>query len=150
MESTKLCSRCNRYLPLDCFRWRNKSKGIKHSRCKECQKETDRLYYSNSLVRRSSVRNIADEQKQRNLEVVNKAKSCGCAKCGDSRLYVLDFHHIDPTTKSGVIAHLVAASSLDNLLTEINKCVVLCANCHREWHYLNKTFGVSLQEYLNS
>ena len=31
---------------------------------------------------------------------------------------------------------------------EINKCVTLCANCHREFHYLEKAQGLTIEEYL--
>jgi hypothetical protein len=46
----------------------------------------------------------------------------------------LDLHHRDPTTKRFTIGR-GRSWSLQNLLTEIEKCDVLCANCHRrvEW-----------------
>lgn len=39
-------------------------------------------------------------------------------------------------------------SSLQDALIEIDKCIPLCANCHREFHYLNTTNNLSLEEYL--
>ena len=39
-------------------------------------------------------------------------------------------------------------SSLQDALVEINKCIPLCANCHREFHYLNRETGITLEEYL--
>ena len=39
----------------------------------------------------------------------------------------------------------------EETLNEIKKCVVLCANCHREWHYLKeKDANLTFEEYLNS
>ena len=41
--------------------------------------------------------------------------------------------------------------TLDKVYNEIEKCIVLCANCHREFHYFNtKDTSFSLEQYLNS
>lgn len=50
-----------------------------------------------------------------------------------------DFHHIDPSTKINHIAEMVNSSySLDTLKAEIKKCILLCANCHRVLHYIDR------------
>lgn len=72
-----------------------------------------------------------------------------CAKCGDTRQYVLDYHHKDPTIKEFTIGKL-KKGSLQVLQHEIDKCIVLCANCHREFHYFNKINGISIEDYLNT
>ena len=73
-----------------------------------------------------------------------------CAKCGDNRGYVLDFHHINPEEKEETIARLTSnTSSLSKVYDEIKKCIVLCANCHREFHYLEKQKeNFTLKDYL--
>lgn len=38
---------------------------------------------------------------------------------------------------------------MDKVLEEIEKCIVLCANCHREFHYLENKEHITIQEYLN-
>ena len=70
-----------------------------------------------------------------------------CAKCGDERSYVLDFHHTDAAEKEFTIGKM-KKGSFDVIQTEIDKCVCLCANCHREFHYLEKS-GITLDEYLS-
>lgn len=45
----------------------------------------------------------------------------------------LDYHHLDPRLKSLEISRILRYP-LKTLISEINKCVVLCANCHREHH----------------
>jgi hypothetical protein len=57
-----------------------------------------------------------------------------CCKCGyDKCANALDFHHIVPSKKEFAIgSHL--KRSRNNLLSEVNKCALLCANCHREFH----------------
>ncbi|MBR5939451.1 hypothetical protein IKZ77_02785 [Candidatus Saccharibacteria bacterium] len=72
-----------------------------------------------------------------------------CAKCGENRGYVLDFHHKDPATKEATIARMTSNKyTLDKLEKELEKCIVLCANCHREFHYFNKNLGITLDDYL--
>lgn len=148
-DQLKECSKCHKILSWDNFRWKNKALNKKHSQCKECEKQADKKHYQESLKRRESVRATTDFQKQRNIELVENAKQKGCQKCGDMRKYVLDFHHINSETKINDIAHMIKSSSEKTLLQEIDKCVLLCANCHRELHFLEKEKGITIQEYLN-
>ena len=147
---TKICSKCKSEKPTTEFRWRNKSKGTLHSQCKECEKIRDKIHYKESVLRRNSVITTALNQKNRNTEIVDKARSCGCKKCGESRFYVLDFLHRNPEEKANVIAHMIKSSSAENLIAELEKCDVLCANCHREFHYLNKESGISYETWASS
>ena len=65
----------------------------------------------------------------------NYKQTLKCYKCGESRHWVLDFHHRDPSIKDGTITQMLLNSSREKLLQEIDKCDVLCANCHRDLHY---------------
>jgi 5-methylcytosine-specific restriction endonuclease McrA len=56
-----------------------------------------------------------------------------CAVCGYDRApAALQFHHLDPTTKSFNLAYRGVARSLERARAEAAKCVLLCANCHAE------------------
>lgn len=59
-----------------------------------------------------------------------------CIKCGESRPWVIDFHHVDPKTKSFQVSTVAREKSKATVLEEIKKCVCLCKNCHAEFHYL--------------
>jgi predicted HNH restriction endonuclease len=61
---------------------------------------------------------------------------------------VLDFHHIDKETKEFTIG-AIKKGSKEKILKEIDKCVCLCANCHREFHHLEREQQITLQEYLD-
>jgi hypothetical protein len=61
-----------------------------------------------------------------------------CTKCGFSHVATLDFHHTDPTLKDGNIHRFVSNGQFAKAYEEIKKCIVLCANCHRIHHYLEK------------
>lgn len=70
-----------------------------------------------------------------------------CQKCGENRWWLLDFHHLDPFTKDKSVSDLIKSSSRERVLEEINKCEVLCANCHRDLHFKEKS--VLLMRYTN-
>jgi hypothetical protein len=59
-----------------------------------------------------------------------KCEKCGYDKCAEA----LDFHHVDPATKSFSISK-AKGNKMDALKKEADKCVLLCSNCHREEHY---------------
>lgn len=147
MEEKK-CTKCGRILPFDNFRWKNKALNKKHSHCKECEKEAERIRYAENKERRDEIIKRACQYKQENIDLVETYKQRGCCKCGDKRSYVLDFHHIEPETKYNTIAHMTKSASKENLEKEIKKCVLLCANCHREFHYLEKEQNITLDKYL--
>lgn len=72
----------------------------------------------------------------------------GCSRCGyHKNLAALEFHHINPTTKSIILK----TGSLTNrkkelVLEEIKKCILLCANCHREMHHSDLEI-INLQKF---
>ena len=71
--------------------------------------------------------------KQKNKKYIDKIKSKGCIICGEKELCCLEFHHIDPTNKIDSVVNMLNKEH-ELLKKEVNKCVVLCANCHRKVH----------------
>jgi hypothetical protein len=65
-----------------------------------------------------------------------------CTRCGyDEFIAALDFHHIQDDKESTVANLLLAAvvykkASMEAVLAEAQKCILLCANCHRRFHAL--------------
>ncbi|WP_262179096.1 homing endonuclease associated repeat-containing protein [Haloarcula laminariae] len=65
-----------------------------------------------------------------------KYESTGCVRCGEDDPACLDYHHRDDTEKEMTICEMVTHGySKEKLRTEIAKCDLLCANCHRKEHY---------------
>lgn len=57
----------------------------------------------------------------------------GCMDCGGKfPHYVLDLDHRDPTKKLFTPSRLYKTNSWNTMVTELEKCDVVCANCHRE------------------
>lgn len=59
-----------------------------------------------------------------------KCKLCGYDRC----IEALEFHHIDPSKKDFSISSRGHARSWKRVKEELDKCIMLCANCHREIH----------------
>lgn len=58
-----------------------------------------------------------------------------CLRCGYSKcIAALDCHHVKPGSKDYTLTHLMA-SSWKKVEKELQKCILLCSNCHREEHY---------------
>jgi ferredoxin-like protein FixX len=61
-----------------------------------------------------------------------KTKESGCVLCGYNRCdKALEYHHLDPSVKESLVS---ATRSIKRMKEEAGKCVLLCANCHREVH----------------
>jgi hypothetical protein len=63
----------------------------------------------------------------------------------------LDFHHIDPTSKLFNVGIAAVGKNKKLIITEVNKCTLLCANCHREvtWNKLDTTYFKQCNETLS-
>lgn len=59
-----------------------------------------------------------------------------CIQCGFSHPAALDFHHRNPEDKDGQVCVMASQGcSIERIQKEIDKCDILCANCHRILHY---------------
>lgn len=85
------------------------------------QKQIDRI-----KKRNRDIKNLAIEYKG------NKCVSCGYNKCQAA----LDFHHINHGEKEFGIADMISKSmNFEEIKLELDKCILLCSNCHREYHF---------------
>jgi hypothetical protein len=60
-----------------------------------------------------------------------KCSICGYSKC----LQSLDFHHLDPNEKGHKPSYIILRWSWDRVVEELNKCILVCRNCHGEIHF---------------
>lgn len=66
-------------------------------------------------------------------------KTLKCKSCGFSHPAALDFHHRNSEEKLYEVSNMPNKSiSKKKILLEIEKCDVLCSNCHRIFHYESK------------
>ena len=74
-----------------------------------------------------------------------------CCKCGlKHKPYLLEFHHLEPNTKYKSVTDLqFNAYGMKLIKDEIRKCVIICRNCHAEFHHLERQNIVrTFKEYL--
>jgi hypothetical protein len=126
-----------------CVCVRTRQNQIKHS-------EKRKAYLKDYYLKHKN----AAEQRRNNYKLQIEALKTPCVKCGETRLYVIDFHHIDPATKSFNINRKIAKTHFEVIKAEVSKCVCLCRNCHMEFHYF---YGMqpddpqkALKQYLNT
>lgn len=133
----KQCSRCKKEKPETEFSWR--SIGVKlHSYCKECGKLYTRADYQKNkteYIARSQARKFEIRKR-----IFEKLSGSSCIECSESRIECLDFHHRDSAQKEFCISLAPDMGVGDERLeSEIAKCDILCANCHRV--HTAKEFG---------
>lgn len=81
----------------------------------------------------------AAQWKKRTLEnkalILTHKLAHPCADCGESEPCCLDHHHTDPAAKLFRIGIAAYRKRPEEIQAELDKCIVLCANCHRKRHY---------------
>jgi len=99
----------------------------------EQKREYERNWYQTIGKQKKKDANIRWAKKKRAefTEIKSKLK---CNRCGENHSACLEFHHKDPSTKEALVSDMAAKSSTKRILKEIEKCEVLCANCHRKEH----------------
>ena len=71
----------------------------------------------------------------RKLLLIESLGGC-CSKCGyKENISALEFHHTNPEKKSfNINSSFLGSLSFDKVVEESKKCILLCSNCHREYH----------------
>ena len=71
--------------------------------------------------------------RKRKKKALVEYKGGKCQCCGYSRcIEALEFHHLDPNIKSFTISG--KSKSFNSLKSEVDKCILVCSNCHKEIH----------------
>lgn len=139
----KTCTKCLRNLEKFNFSFKNKKLNKLHTVCKFCQKSyTNKYYEQNKEIHIKKNKGFVLAKRKKLYEIVNKIKEAPCKDCNQVYPpYVMDFDHIDPSTKLNTISKMIlCSSSLKKIMEEINKCEVVCSNCHRIRTY-NRRLG---------
>lgn len=132
----KTCTICQEEKSENQFSFKNKKMGKLHSRCKACQSELHAEHYrknKTAYIKRTMSNNRIYAERNRNY--LNEYKrECGCCACNESEPVVLDFHHTSDNKEQNVSRLANNYCSIAKLEQEMQKCVVICSNCHRKLH----------------
>ena len=128
---TKVCSKCGKELPMT-DEYFSKYRDRYRSECKECENRRHRKYYETHKdqmhERHKEYYETHKEEKTRiRTEFLAKWRK-PCQKCGEQRLYLIQFHHIDPTTKEFNVSTSAGNKKTEIVEEEVKKCVCLCSN----------------------
>lgn len=114
-EPAKFCPRCKDTKSIKEFYTRRGTQT--HSYCKLC---------------------VSEQTKDRQRALKAKAvayKGGKCVDCGiEDHPAIYDFHHLNPDEKEFTIAHKKQYTFNEEIKKELDKCVLLCSNCHRKRH----------------
>lgn len=125
----KTCSKCKISKTLDLFAWKNKSKGQKQSYCLDCQKIASKAHYQankESYIKRNN-KNYPDYVKW-----YKELKNNPCVDCGQVfHPAAMQWDHLPTFSKNDTISIMYRKGYGKNrILKEIEKCELVCANCH--------------------
>lgn len=123
----KLCRKCVIEKEKKDFSISSRNKDGLQSYCKVCAVETRMKSYSENINKESEYRKNKRKQNQRFIQDHKESKPC--MDCGVKYpYYVMDFDHID--NKDYNVSQMLTLSS-NTILKEIEKCNLVCSNCHR-------------------
>lgn len=130
---TKVCTRCYLDKPLACFSTnKNKKDGYNYV-CRDCQNIYVRQHYVEN--RQKYIDKSLKRKKEATAFLTTYKSNKKCTCCSESDSACLDFHHKNPSDKIDNICLMAnKGCSLKTLMKEIEKCILLCSNCHRKFH----------------
>lgn len=117
MSEKYTCTSCKNLQDKENFFKHSQTKsGLRLNRCKKCDTE----YHRN--------------RRQRRKKELLEYKGGKCQICSYDKYWgALEFHHTDPSKKDFEIGD-GCRKSLEKLKAEIDKCILVCSNCHKEIH----------------
>lgn len=127
----KTCKSCGEEKQLSEFGVASKTRDGLQRLCIVCNRKQAREYYHSA--NKKSLHVLRAKERQRKIAVaLNDIKEmAGCHFCGERCSVSLDFHHLGDD-KEFTIA--TSAHAISKFIEEIDKCEVLCSNCHRKVH----------------
>lgn len=129
MEETKFCGSCNETKQINEFSKNKCKKDGLQTKCKKCNRLYLQDHYEENKDYYAKKRQNVFKKYQNKVSKIKESTPCkDCGKYYPS--YVMDFDHIS-LDKEFNISILINYGNWEKLQAEIDKCEVVCSNCHR-------------------
>jgi hypothetical protein len=140
-RSTRKCGRCGQSKNPDDFAWRRRERGQRDNYCRPCRAAYKQQHYAANRARyiAAALRRSQAIARERAAYLVAFFVENPCVDCGERDPLVLEFDHLGE--KSFNISKGLRDHSWQAVLDEIDKCDVVCANCHRRRTALRAGFA---------
>jgi hypothetical protein len=125
------CYRCGEVKPVESFAWRRKSEDQRDTFCRPCRSAYGKEHYAANRERYIDQARIQKQRLRlkRTTYLLEYFNAHPCVDCGQRDPIVLEFDHL--RDKSFSIGAALTCRSWPRILEEMEKCEVVCANCHR-------------------
>ena len=130
---TRICSKCKIEKDFDSFnKDKNKRDGIGHI-CKDCNKSYMNIYYQENKVKinKETYKNKKRHRTEKKQMLLEYLQNHPCLDCGNMDVRVLEFDHVRGNKFMDVTKMVSGAYSWNRIQEEIDKCEVVCSNCHK-------------------
>lgn len=129
----KICTKCGSAKDSFLFTRRKQSTDDLSSWCRDCYRENWNVRYreNHRHYRNSHNASRSKIREQNARQIFEYLKKHPCVNCQESDPIVLEFDHRNGFDKIESISNLIRDASWSRIEQEIEKCDVLCANCHR-------------------
>lgn len=105
---------------------------------KVCSKHGLTQHYVDSSGRARCMKcrvNAVQKRRDKIKQIAIEYKGGKCSICGyDNCIGALEFHHLNPKQKDFGIGSKGYTRGIETVKKELDKCILVCANCHREIH----------------
>jgi hypothetical protein len=124
---------CGLWKPESDFAFQDRASGKRQSHCRSCQAAYRHAHY----IRNRDAYIQLEVARMSGYRDANRALLLAylldhpCVDCGEADPVLLDFDHRDPSSKRSEVGRLAGRKQWPQVLAEIEKCDVRCANCHR-------------------
>lgn len=147
---SRTCSKCgDSNLDIEDFVKNSACTEGRTQKCKKCDRASQverriaNLNYKEN--RRNSAKRAKDRTRAKMLEYHGGTLTCTDCKFTSTISDVFDYHHIDRTTKEFTVSSILDYK-WETVKAEMDKCILLCANCHRIRHSKEHIDGEQSQE----
>lgn len=98
------------------------------------KKYASKAYLKITKEKKSSAEYVKERRRKIKEKAINYKGGC-CQKCGYNKsVWALSFHHLDPNEKDFNISRKGHCTSWSKIKDELDKCILVCNNCHSEIH----------------